>query len=297
MKLKPYTKGLLLTAAGAVGWGISGVCSQSLFAHYTLSSDWLTAVRMLLSGILLLLLCLPKEKGNTVGIFRNKKDLGRLLAFALIGLLMCQYTFLSAIEYSNSATATVLQSLNVVLMAVFVALRDRIPLTRRQVIAIVLAVAGTYLMATGGRSGGIVLSAAGLIFGILSAVGVVTYTLLSQPIIGKWGNMVVTGWGMLIGGTVLGTAVQVWNIPAGLDLAAWLLIAVIVVVGTAGGFSLFLQGARYIGPSKATLIGCLEPISATLLSLLFLNTRFGMIELLGFAAVLTTVVLSMSKEK
>ena len=30
------------------------------------------------------------------------------LAFAIIGLLMCQYTFLSAIEYSNSATATVL---------------------------------------------------------------------------------------------------------------------------------------------------------------------------------------------
>lgn len=296
MKLKPYTKGLLLTAAGAVGWGISGVCSQSLFAHYTLSSDWLTAVRMLLSGMLLLLLCLPKEKSNIVGIFRNKKDLGWLLAFALIGLLMCQYTFLSAIEYSNSATATVLQSLNVILMAAVVALRDRIGLTRRQITAIVLAVVGIYLLATGGKSGGIVLSPAGLVFGILSAVGVVTYTLLSQPIIGKWGNMIVTGWGMLIGGTVLGTAVQVWNIPAGLDLTAWLLIAVIVVVGTAGGFSLFLQGARYIGPSKATLIGCLEPISATVLSLLFLNTHFGMIELIGFAAILTTVVLSMRKE-
>ena len=296
MKQSSYTRGILLTAAGAIGWGISGVCSQSLFAHYDLSSDWLTAVRMLLSGLLLLALSLPKEKGRIVGIFQSKADLGWLLAFALIGLLMCQYTFLSAIAHSNSATATVLQSLNVVIMAVVVALRDHTRLTRRQIVAILLAVIGTYLMATGGKSGGLVLSLTGLIFGILSAVGVVTYTLLSQSIIGKWGNMIVTGWGMLIGGVVLGAAVQVWNIPAGLDLTAWLLIAVIVVVGTAGGFSLFLQGARYIGPGKATLIGCLEPISATLLSLIFLNTRFGTIELIGFAAVLTTVMLSMGKD-
>ena len=46
----------------------------------------------------------------------------------------------------------------------------------------------------------------------------------------------------------------------------------------------------------ATLIGCLEPIAATVLSYLFLNTRFGAVELIGFAAVLTTVVLSMGKE-
>ncbi len=296
MKLNPYTKGLLLTMSGAIGWGISGVCSQSLFARYSLSADWLTAVRMLLSGLLLLALCLPREKGGILNVWRSKADIGWLLAFAIIGLLMCQYTFLSAIEYSNSGTATVLQSLNVVIMAIVVAVRSRKGLTMRQTTALLLAVSGTYLLATGGKVGQIILSPAGLTFGILSAIGVVTYTLLSQPIIRKWGNMPVTGWGMLIGGVVLGLAVQVWNIPAGLDLAAWLRIAVIVVVGTAGGFSLFLQGVKYIGPAKATLIGCLEPIAATLLSFLLLDTRFGTIELIGFAAILTTVVLSMGKE-
>lgn len=110
-------------------------------------------------------------------------------------------------------------------------------------IVILLAIAGPYLMATGGKSGDLVLS------------------------------------------------------PADLDLTVWLLIAVIVVVGTAGGFSLFLQGVRYIGPAKGTLIGCLEPISATILSLLFLNTRFSAVELIGFSAILTTVVLSMGEGK
>ena len=43
----------------------------------------------------------------------------------------------------------------------------------------------------------------GLLFGLLAAAGVVSYTLLSRPIIASWGNLTITGWGMLIGGLVL----------------------------------------------------------------------------------------------
>ena len=96
---------------------------------------------------------------------------------------------------------------------------------------------------------------------------------------------------------MLGAAVKVWRIPGNLDLFAVLIIAVIVLIGTAAGFSLFLQGIRYIGPEKATLIGCLEPASATFLSAVFLGTQFGPVEIMGFAAILGTVFLSMNGPK
>ena len=47
----------------------------------------------------------------------------------------------------------------------------------------------------------------------------------------------------------------------------------------------------------ATLIGCLEPVSATVLSALFLGTRFSMAELLGFSLILLTVFLSVLERK
>lgn len=97
---------------------------------------------------------------------------------------------------------------------------------------------------------------------------------------------------MLIGGAVLGTATRVWLIPANLDLMAVLLIAVIVIVGTAGGFSVFLQGVKYVGPEKATLIGCIEPATATALSALWLHTSFGAAEIAGFILIMLTVFLS-----
>ena len=122
----------MLAILGGVSWGISGVCSQYLFTQYDLSADWLTAIRMLLSGILLLVLAFRKEYTRIFKIWTKGKDTFWLIAFALAGLLLCQYTFLAAIKHSNSATATVLQSLNVVLMAIVMAVWNKKMMSRIQ---------------------------------------------------------------------------------------------------------------------------------------------------------------------
>ena len=295
MNKKNYMRGLLFALFGCIGWGVSGVCGQYLFMKYDMDSAWLTAIRMVLSGIVLLVIAIPKEKKRTFQIWTVRKDVLWLLSFALLGLLMCQYTFLGAIKFSNSATATVLQSLNVVIMAVTMAVWTKTRMRISQSIAVLLAVLGTYLISTGGNLTSMTLSSDGLVLGILSAIGVVTYTLLSRSIIAFWGNMLVTGWGMLIGGAVIFIAAKAWIIPTNLDLVGWLMITIIVLIGTAGGFSAFLEGVKYIGPVKATLIGCLEPASATVLSAIFLGTRFSLVELIGFCCIFLTVFLSVKE--
>ena len=263
MKKNNTIRGYMLAILGGVSWGISGVCSQYLFMKYEVSADWLTAVRMLLSGILLLMLALQREHMRVFKIWKERKDVVWLIAFGLAGLLLCQYTFLAAIKYSNSATATVLQSLNVVLMAIVMSVWNKKRMSKIQIAAIILAISGTYLIATKGNPMSIDISAKGLTFGILAAVGVVVYTLLSRPIIASWGNLTITGWGMLIGGMVLFVVTRAWIFPTNLNLPAWIIIAVIVIIGTAVGFSVFLESVKYIGPVKSTLLGCLEPASAT----------------------------------
>ena len=297
MKKNNTIRGYMLAILGGVSWGISGVCSQYLFMKYEVSADWLTAVRMLLSGILLLMLALQREHMRVFKIWKERKDVAWLIAFGLAGLLLCQYTFLAAIKYSNSATATVLQSLNVVLMAIVVSVWNKKQMRKIQIAAIILAISGTYLIATKGNPTSMDISAKGLIFGILAAVGVVIYTLLSRPIIASWGNLTITGWGMLIGGMVLFVVTRAWIFPTNLNLPAWIIIAVIVIIGTAVGFSVFLESVKYIGPVKSTLLGCLEPASATILSALVLGTRFTVVELIGFVLVVGTVFLSVSTKE
>ena len=86
---KNNIKGYMLAIIGGVSWGISGVCSQYLFTQYDLSADWLTAIRMLLSGILLLVLAFRKEHTRIFKIWTKGKDTFWLIAFALAGLLLC----------------------------------------------------------------------------------------------------------------------------------------------------------------------------------------------------------------
>lgn len=297
MKHRMSIRGILFTAAGGIGWGLSGACSQYLFLHYDVDSAWLTAVRMVLSGVILIGLSLPRRAKAVVGLLKNRKDALQLLLFSIAGLLLCQYAFLSAIQNSNSGTATVLQSLNVVILTVFLSAANHVLPGKKQLVSVLLALAGVYLIATNGDPRSIVLSPKGLLWGIAAALGVVSYTLLSQKIVVRWGNQVVTGLGMLIGGAVLSIFAKAWDFPDFLDAGAILVIAVIILVGTAGAFTFFLQGVSEIGPVKATLIACLEPVTATVISALWLHTEFHMTDILGFCCILATVFLSVREKQ
>lgn len=59
---------------------------------------------------------------------------------------------------------------------------------------------------------------------------------------------------MLIGGSVLFFLTRAWIFPTNLELPAWIIIAVIVIIGTAVGFSVFLESVKSIGPVKSTLL-------------------------------------------
>lgn len=297
MKISNFKKGVLFTATGSIGWGISGVCSQFLFSNYGFSPSFLTASRMFFSGIVLLVLSFLTGKNNLFDILKNKKDLLSLLCFAFCGLLFCQYTFFAAVNFSNSATATVMQSLNVVIMSLWISFTEKTAVTKKQILSLLLAISGTFLITTNGNISSLNISSKAVIFGICSAIGVVSYTLLSRNIIKKYGNILVTGWGMLIGGTVFGLATKSNYIPLNLNFQALIIVAVIILIGTALSFSLFLSGVKYIGPVKATLIGCLEPASATVLSAAVLKTSFGASEFIGFCAIIATVFLSVGKNK
>ena len=80
-----------------------------------------------------------------------------------------------------------------------------------------------------------------------------------------------------------------WNIM--------LALAVIVVIGTLAAFSLYLQGVSDIGPIKASMLGCVEPVVATILSTVWLGTTFAAIDLVGFVLIIGSVlVVSIKKE-
>ena len=68
------------------------------------------------------------------------------------------------------------------------------------------------------------------------------------------------------------------------------------MIGTALAFTLYLQGVSDIGSVKASMIACVEPVSATTISALWLKTKFTGIDIVGLIAILTAVLLLSKKD-
>lgn len=289
-------RGILCTLLGGAFWGFSGACGEYLFTNYSVDSGWLTVVRMLGAGIALTIFNLVGNRKRSVEIWKKKWDALQLVIFALLGLAFSQYAYLTSIDHSNAGTATVLQYLGPVLIMALVCMKNRRQPDVREGIAIVLAVGGTYLLATHGNPKTMVLSKLGLIWGLLSAVSLALYTLLPARIIPKWGSMTVTGWAMLLGGIAMALVSKVWTIPVALDIRGWLAVSGMVVMGTLLAYTMYLQGVADIGGVRASMLASVEPVSATLFSVFWLGTGFQWIDLIGFVCIMATVFLLAKKE-
>ena len=130
---------------GATSWGLSGTCSEALFSQYPVDTTWVTAVRMTSAGIILLFLAFAKHSLNLKELGKDKKGLIEIVLFAIAGLALCQYAYLSAIKWTNSGTATVIQNLSIVFIAVYVCLTTRTAPDKRTVFCIILALFGVWL--------------------------------------------------------------------------------------------------------------------------------------------------------
>ncbi len=296
MKENSRLKGAALTLFGGTLWGFSGTCGQFLMQEKGLISNWLVPYRLLIAGILLLIICYFRDKN---GIFRIwKKDAVGILTFGVFGMSMCQYTYFTAIEASNSGTATVLQYIGPVIILFYLSIRNLKLPRKNEVGAILLAVLGTFLLATHGNPSTMVLSDRALFWGMASAFALAIYTVQPGKLLKEYGSMVVTAWGMLIGGIMLIAIFQPWTIPVSMDTEIVVGMIAIIVIGTIIAFAAYMEGIRLVGPKKGSLYASIEPVSATVFAVVWMKESFGMIDLIGFGCIISTIfILALDKKE
>lgn len=290
MKISTVQKGALLTISGATCWGISGVLGEYLLNVSKINSMWVISTRMFYAGLILITLLFFKDKTDLFRVFKNKKDIIRLINFSFFGLLICQGTYFLAIKYTNAGMATVIQFTGpVMIMAFYCIVNKRAPLPR-EVIAITAALFGVVLMATHLDFSKLNISSVGLFWGILSAIGLASYNVSSLHLTAKYGVMPTIAWGLLISGVVIYFGTGSYYVPQGFSYIDFLCISGIILIGTITSFSLYLEGVRLIGAVKGSIIGCLEPIAAIVFSFLLLGSTFGIFDILGAAFILLAVI-------
>ena len=288
---KDEKKGIALALIGGTGWGLSGTCGQFLFSYSSVAPLTVTIYRLIFSGLLLIIVNLFRNPKGMLDVFKDWKTVLHLIVYSIFGVGLCQLSYLSAIRYSNSGTATVLQSAGIVLVFIIVSIMQRKAPKPMEYLCLVLVIGGVFLLATHGDPSHLQLSKEGLFWGLAAAVAVALYTLIPKSLMERFGTIPVLGYAMLIGGIVLFIFAGDARILTDTRPVTILSIAFIVTIGTAVGFGCYLSGVGLCGAKKASMLSSVEPVVATLTSFLFLHTVFMPMDLVGFAAVLTGCIL------
>ncbi|PNZ99219.1 EamA family transporter [Staphylococcus massiliensis CCUG 55927] len=270
--------GYSLVIIGATCWGVGGTVTQWLFQKAHLPVGEFVAIRLILSGVLLLIVSYFINGRSMMYIWSHKSSVVKILIYGLLGMLGVQFTFMSAIKHGNAAVATLLQYLGPIVIILYYVMRKKATFKRKEAIAILLALSGTFLLLTNGQLDNLSVPMPAIIWGLISAIALAFYTIYPIPLFAQWGSLSVVGWAMLIGGIGLSFIYPPWH----MDYLSWSMMTIIcfmisIVFGTMIAFWFYIESLNYISPQEAGLLGTIEPLMAILTSVLWLHVSFGVL--------------------
>lgn len=279
----------VLAALAAVMWGISGLFAESLFkVSSKITPIWLTQIRLIISGIVLLIIATVLHQ-KPFSVLKDKKNTLHIIAYGVFGLLPVQVFYFIAIEMANASIATILQFIGPFFVLIYLAVTRQQVLRRLDVLAAILAFIGVFLLSTHGNFNQLAITPLALFFGLLSALGEASYTLIPVKLVKRVSSLVVTGWGMLFAG--IGLMIVYPQFPVIPNTPrVWLDVSAIIIIGTIIPFQIMANALRYVKPSTVSLLDAFEPLSATVGSVLIFGLVMSGMDWLGTLLVIGSVL-------
>jgi drug/metabolite transporter (DMT)-like permease len=288
--------GLALAVLSAATFGTSGT-----FASALIGTGWSPAAavltRIAASALILTVPALIQLRGRWA---RLRRAAGRVAAYGLIAVAGCQLFYFDAVQRIPVGVALLLEYLGTILVVGWLWVRHGQRPRRLTVIGATAAIGGLFLVLDLGGSAR--LDPIGVMWGLLAAVGLAVYFLLSAASGGEPLPPIVMAWaGMCIGAAVLAVLGAAGVLPLAFRAAAvdflghrvsWivpvlglsLLAAVVAYVAGIGA-------ARRLGAKLASFVGMAEVLFAVLFAWVLLGQTPAPSQFLGGASILAGIAL------
>lgn len=226
-----------------------------------------------------------------------RAEMVRMLLLGVLGVAFSNYLYYFAIQKTNVATAIILQYTAPVLVLFYMVARGRQRPTVKRVAAAGLACVGSGLV-VGAEGHGVTLNAAGVAAALLAAVCFSYYNIAGHDILARYDH-----WLVLLYTTFSATAFWlVVNPPWKVLTAAytgleWGFLLIFAFVSVLLPFSLYFAGLRYLEPTRAIIVSCLEPVFSIILAAIVLGESVRPGQGIGVAIVLAAIVLAQLPER
>lgn len=280
---------VLLGIMSTTCWGISGIFAKMLFAiNPRVSPMIVTQVRMIIGGIAILLVGWLAGH-HPLRIWHRWHDAGTIISYGILGLIPVQLFYFMAVKAGNASIATILQFIGPFFIMLYMAVRHHEIPSRLEVISAVAAFIGVVVVATNGRFTQLAITPLVLIYGLISAVGVATNTLIPRSLLKNFSSMEITGWGLVIAGIGL-EVVSPTRITFALTPRVLVMFLMIIIIGTVIPFITFTTVLKYISPTVASMLDAFEPLTATVGSVLVLGLHLSVATIIGSLVIIVAVI-------
>jgi drug/metabolite transporter (DMT)-like permease len=291
--------GLGLGLLSAAAFGTSGTFGTSL-----IDSGWSPAAAVLarvsVAALVLTGPALVALRGRWALLRRRA---WQTIAFGLVGVAACQVCYFNAIARMPVGIALLLEYLGVVLIVLWLWARNGqrpAPLTVAGGIAALGGLALMLNLVSGAGAGGV--NFVGVVWGLLAAVSLAVYYVLSASVTGQTLPPVVMTWGgMIVGAAVLGGLGLVRALPLSFSAAdvlllghrvSWLVSVLgLSVLAAAFAYVTGVGAARRLGAKLGSFVGMAEILFAVLFAWVLLHQMPTGMQFIGGALILAGVVL------
>jgi len=288
-------KGALCVIVAAALWGGGGVAGQYLYMHQVMGPFWLVMVRQIIAGLAFLGYAYFVDKAQPWQVLKDEPL--EILSFSFLGVLGAQLGFYYTISLCNAATATVLQYTAPVLIVLWFILKENRNPELREIIGLLGAFIGVFLISTHGSLDTLAISPAALAAGLISSLSYAFYDIMPAKLMLRHSIATILGLGQFISGCSLLLFVNPFDISNNWSPMAFCAFSYLVLGATIASFGIYLQGLRIIGPVKASLISCAEPLSSIILVVVLLGVKLTIEDYIGMSCIILTVILlSLPKE-
>ena len=292
--IKTHSKGYFYVIFAAVLWGISGSSAKFLF-NSGVTPFQLVQLRITIAVMGLFLWLLLR---NPSLLKIDRQDILYFAVFGSLGMGALQFTYLFAISKINVAAAILLQYMAPLFIAAHAVVFTRDKLSLPTIMALLGVTFGCYLVVGAYNLDVLAMNIAGIVSGILSAISFAWYSIHGEYGMRRYNPLTVLFYAMLF-------AALMWNIlhppleaffhPYNVVQWGWILY--IGVMGTLVPFGLYREGINLIRSTRASITATLEPITAGVISFIFLNEILEPLQVTGGVLVIASIIILQIKQE
>jgi drug/metabolite transporter (DMT)-like permease len=290
-------RGYLYIASATFCWGISATLGRAAFTGRLPFAAALRPIDPLIlsqSRTTFAFLVFLPILGASRGYRRLRlpgADALRMLVLGVLGVAASNYCYYLAIQRTNVATAIILQYTAPVWVLLYMVARRLQRATWQRIAAVTLALVGIALVIGLFSSTGLRMDAIGVTAALLAAFSFAFYNVGGHRILARYDHWMVLLWVTFAAALFWIGLNPPWKIIAAhYSGAQWIFLLVFSLVSVLAPFSLYFAGLKYLEPTRAIVVSCLEPVFSIVIAALTLGEVLRPLQTLGILVVLLAII-------